>query len=45
VYGETAVDDGKRAFESLLGQTFELNQPGDTGQRVAPEQSPYGVAL
>lgn len=45
VYGETTPDDGKRAFESLLGQTFVLDQPGDTGQRVAPEQSPYGVAL
>ncbi len=45
VYGETAPDDGKRSFESLLGQVFELNQPGDTGQRVSPEKSPYGVAL
>jgi hypothetical protein len=31
VYGETAPDDGKRAFEAHLGQQFELGQPGQNG--------------
>jgi phenylacetic acid degradation protein paaN len=44
VYGETAPDDGKKAYESHLGQQFSLNQPGQTGW-VGGEQSPYGVDL
>jgi len=44
VYGETAPDDGKRAFEAHLGQRFELGQPGQSGWQGG-EQSPYGVAL
>ena len=28
LYGETAPDDGKRAFEAHLGKHFELGQPG-----------------
>jgi hypothetical protein len=28
VYGETANDDGKKAFEALLKKPFPLNQPG-----------------
>jgi len=44
VYGETAPDDGKKAYESHLGQQFALNQPGQTGW-VGGEQSPYGVEL
>jgi phenylacetic acid degradation protein paaN len=44
VYGETAPDDGKKAYESHLGQQFALNQPGQTGW-VGGEQSPYGVDL
>ena len=43
-YGETAPDDGKRAFESHLGKQFALGQPGETGW-TGGEQSPYGVAL
>jgi len=43
-YGETAADDGKKAFEAQLGQKFELNQPGITGW-LAPEKSPYGIEL
>ena len=43
-YGETAAEDGKRAFEALLGQRFGLDQPGQTGW-VGGEQSPYGIAL
>jgi len=44
VYGETAPDDGKKAYESHLGQQFVLDQPGQTGW-VGGEQSPYGVDL
>ncbi len=44
LYGETAPDDGKRAFEAHLGKQFELGQPGQTGWHGG-ETSPYGVAL
>lgn len=44
VYGETAAETGKQAFEAHLGKTFELNQPGQTGLHGG-ECSPYGVAL
>ncbi|WP_428826067.1 phenylacetic acid degradation protein PaaN [Azonexus sp. IMCC34842] len=44
VYGETAPDDGKKAYASHLGQPFALNQPGESGW-TGGEQSPYGVAL
>ncbi|MDO9597396.1 MAG: phenylacetic acid degradation protein PaaN [Azoarcus sp.] len=44
VYGETAADDGKKAFEACLGKDFVLDQPGQTGW-AATEQSPYGIAL
>ncbi len=44
VYGESAPADGKAAFESHLGQKFELNQPGQ-GPWLSPEVSPYGVKL
>ena len=44
VYGETAMEDGKRAFESHLGKKFELGQPGATGWHGG-EKSPYGVSL
>lgn len=44
VYGETAADDGKKAFEACLGKEFELGQPGVTGW-TSPERSPYGIAL
>lgn len=44
VYGETAPDDGKRAFEAHLGKPFELGQPGQQGWHGS-ESSPYGIAL
>ena len=44
VYGETAADDGKKAFEACLGKEFVLDQPGRTGW-AATERSPYGIAL
>ena len=44
LYGETAPDEGKRAFEAHLGKQFELGQPGQTGWHDG-ESSPYGVEL
>ena len=43
-YGETAPDDGKKAFEAHIGQKFELNQPGATGWQGG-ENSPFGIEL
>ena len=43
-YGETAQRDGQAAVARLLGQPFALQQPGEIG-RIAPERSPWGVAL
>jgi len=43
-YGETAPDDGKKAFEAHLGQQFELNQPGATGW-MGGEVSPFGIDM
>ena len=44
VYGETAPDDGKKAFEAHLGKQFALDQPGQSGWHGG-EQSPYGIEL
>jgi phenylacetic acid degradation protein paaN len=44
VYGETAADDGKAAFEAHRGTTYPLSTPGASGT-VASEKSPYGVPL
>ena len=44
VYGETAMADGKAAFEDLLGKQFALDQPGCTGWQGG-EVSPYGMTL
>jgi phenylacetic acid degradation protein paaN len=44
VYGETAAEAGKQAFDALLGKVFELGQPGQTGL-YGGERSPYGVSL
>jgi phenylacetic acid degradation protein paaN len=43
-YGETAAQDGKAAFDALLGQQFSLDQPGQTGWHGG-EKSPYGLEL
>jgi phenylacetic acid degradation protein paaN len=48
VYGETAPNDGKNAYEAHLGRQFMLDQPGEmagTSGWVGGEQSPYGVEL
>ncbi|MDQ5880551.1 MAG: hypothetical protein QG616_381, partial [Pseudomonadota bacterium] len=44
VYGETAQEDGKKAFDACVGNEFTLDQPGRKGA-VATEASPYGVTL
>jgi phenylacetic acid degradation protein paaN len=44
LYGETAPEDGRRAFEAHKGQRFELGQPGQTGWHGS-EASPYGIEL
>jgi phenylacetic acid degradation protein paaN len=44
VYGETAADEGKAAFEAWLGRTFPLETPGSDGT-VSTERSPYGFDL
>ncbi|HYJ76326.1 MAG TPA: phenylacetic acid degradation protein PaaN, partial [Kineosporiaceae bacterium] len=44
VYGETAADGGRTAFEALLNRRFDLGQPG-TVDWVATERSPWGPGL
>lgn len=44
VYGETAAEDGRNAFEALRGKDFPLDQPGANGT-VGGERSPYGFDL
>ena len=44
VYGESAADEGKAAFEAWLGTAFPLQTPGSDGT-VATERSPYGFDL
>jgi phenylacetic acid degradation protein paaN len=44
VYGETAADAGRQAFESLLHRRFDLGQPATAGW-VATERSPWGPEL
>jgi phenylacetic acid degradation protein paaN len=44
VYGESAADEGKRAYEKWLGKDFAVDTPGAEG-RVATERSPYGPEL
>jgi phenylacetic acid degradation protein paaN len=44
VYGESAAEEGKTAYEGWLGRDFPLDTPGADG-RVATERSPYGPEL
>ena len=44
IYGETANDDGREAFEARLGRPFDLDQPGPGGE-VGDERSPFGFDL
>ncbi|HEX7648979.1 MAG TPA: phenylacetic acid degradation protein PaaN [Noviherbaspirillum sp.] len=44
VYGETANDEGKAAFEARLGKPFAMEQAGTSGV-AGKEKSPYGLEL
>jgi phenylacetic acid degradation protein paaN len=44
VYGETAADEGKLAFDALLGRPFPIREGGSIGD-VGGERSPYGMTL
>ena len=44
IYGETANENGKAAFESRLHQPYPLMLPSTVGQ-TGFERSPYGFAL
>src|SRR5690606_41448041 len=41
VYGETAAEDGRKAFEALLGKDFPLDLPGAMGM-TGQEHWPFG---
>ena len=43
-YGETAIEDGRKAFEAYRGTQFKLDQPGVVG-RGGAEVSPFGLPL
>ncbi len=44
IYGETANDDGRKAFEARLERIFALDQPGTIGE-TGQEESPFGIGL
>lgn len=44
VYGETAQEDGIKAFQSHLGKNFEIDQPTN-GDWIGAEDGPFGVEL
>jgi phenylacetic acid degradation protein paaN len=44
IYGETAADEGKAAYDARLNRPFEIDQAGTTA-RIGSEVSPYGPAL
>ncbi|MDH6127601.1 phenylacetic acid degradation protein PaaN [Kitasatospora sp. GP82] len=44
-YGESGAEDGKAAFESLLGGVFALDGQPTDGEFVGGESSPYGIEL
>lgn len=44
VYGETAADEGREAFEALKGKDFPLDQSAAAGV-VSGERSPFGFDL
>ena len=43
-YGETAIEDGRKAFDAYLGKQFDLDQPGVVAHGGA-EVSPFGLPL
>lgn len=44
IYGDTANEDGNRAFEARLQKNFPIDQPGVVGE-VSEEESPFGIEL
>lgn len=44
VYGETAQEDGIKAFQSHLGKAFEIDQPHN-GTTKGSEDGPFGVTF
>ncbi|WP_431679716.1 phenylacetic acid degradation protein PaaN [Kitasatospora sp. KL5] len=44
-YGETGAEDGKAAFDALLGTVFTVEGQPTDGDLVGGEASPYGVEL
>jgi len=42
-YGETANEDGKKAFEARLNKPFSIDQPGTVGQ-TGRDDAPFGLA-
>ncbi|MCU7823621.1 phenylacetic acid degradation protein PaaN [Kitasatospora sp. DSM 101779] len=44
-YGETGAEDGKAAFDALLGTVFAVEGQPTDGDLVGGETSPYGVEL
>lgn len=44
-YGETGAEDGKAAFDGLLGKVFTIEGQPTNGDLVSGEASPYGVEL
>ena len=44
VYGETAAEDGQRAFDALKGQAFPL-EGVEAAEMVGEERSPFGIEL
>lgn len=44
IYGESAKDDGLKAFQARLNNVFDLGQPAGAGT-VGEEVSPFGVEL
>ncbi|GJF29413.1 dehydrogenase [Kitasatospora sp. NE20-6] len=44
-YGETGAEDGKAAFDALLGTVFTVDGQPTDGDLVSGEASPYGIEL
>lgn len=45
IYGETAKDDGEKAFEAMLGAAFDIAGAPKAASQMGAEKSPWGRAL
>ncbi len=45
IYGESARDDGQKAFQALLGKEYVIDGHPGNGPSIGLETSPYGVEL